>query len=135
MAVAAVDPRDGRGAGAPPTHTHRPGHMPRILIADDEAPIAMALRKALEMSQDDVEIDVALNGPDAHQKLLEKDYDVAKEAVERGVEADLIIITGKPSAEAAIAALGIQIEEFITKPFRYDRILATVEEVLARRAA
>ena len=120
--------------------------MSRVLIADDEAPICLALKETLVEIDSDVEI--ALDGKDAYEKLLNEHYDVvlldiympgmngldiAKAVKKRGIDTDIMIMTGKGTIEDTIDALGIQIEEFITKPFRFDKILVSVKEILEKR--
>ena len=121
--------------------------MSKILIADDEAPICMALKETLERI--DVDVDLALDGKEAYEMLLKEHYDVvlldiympgmngldiAKAVKEKGIDTDIMIITGQGTIDDTIKALEIQIEEFITKPFRFDIILESVKETLEKRS-
>ena len=122
--------------------------MPKVLIADDEAPVSMALREALSNAIEGIKVEIALNGEEAHEKLLKENYDVALLDIympgmngldiaqcvkERGIDTDIVIITGKGTIDDTIKALGIQIEELITKPFRYDKVVLCVREILEKR--
>ena len=122
--------------------------MPKVLIADDEAPVCMALRETIANARNDVEVEIALDGKDAYEKLLKEHYDVvlldiympgmngldiAQSVKKKGIDTDIVIITGKGTIDDTIKALGIQIEEYVTKPFRFDTILFSVEELLEKR--
>lgn len=81
--------------------------MPKVLIADDEAPVSMALREALSNAIGGIEVEIVLNGEEAHEKLLKENYDVALLDIympgmngldiaqcvkERGIDTDIVII-------------------------------------------
>ena len=59
--------------------------------------------------------------------------DIAKAVKEKGINTDIVIITGKETIDNTIDALSIQIEEFITKPFTFDKIILCVNEILEKR--
>ena len=116
----------------------------RILVIDDEVDMLMLLRMIIE-DNTDYEVETT-NSPSESIKLLkEKAFDLiitdlkmpGMDGIElfdefREIEPEIpvIIITAYGSIETADEALKKGVAEFITKPFRKDSILFTIERAL-----
>lgn len=115
----------------------------RILVVDDEEVILMILRTAL--SQNGHQVDTA-NDPSHALKLLKtQNYDLlvtdknmpGMDGVELAYKAramrpqiGIVLITGYASQQSAQALLRLGIDNYVTKPFRIDDVVKTLESVL-----
>lgn len=119
----------------------------RILVVDDERTVrevcAVALRK---MGHDVTAVEDAVK---ALRLAQEEEFDIVLTDIRMpGVTGDTlieqlkslrpdlctIIMTGFPTMELAIDAVGKGVYEFVTKPFRLEELRAAVDKALARRA-
>lgn len=116
----------------------------RVLVIDDEVDMLMLLRMIIE-DNTDYEVETT-NSPSESIKLLkEKPFDLIitdlkmpgmdgmelfDEFREMKPEIPVIIITAYGSIETADEAMKKGVAEFVTKPFRKDSILFTINRVL-----
>jgi len=116
----------------------------RILVIDDELDMLMLLRMIIE-DKTDYEVETT-NNPSEGLKLLTQDqYDLVitdlkmpgmdgielfDELKEIKPDIPVIIITAYGSLEIADEAMKKGVADFITKPFRKDNILFTINRVL-----
>jgi DNA-binding NtrC family response regulator len=116
----------------------------RILVVDDELDMLMLLRMMIEDSTD-YEVETTNNPSEALKMLTEKDVDLIisdlkmpgldgmelfDEAKDIKPDIPVIIITAYGSLEIADEAMKKGVADFITKPFRKDNILFTINRVL-----
>jgi len=116
----------------------------RILVIDDEPDMLMLLRMIIE-DNTDYDVETTNNPSEGLKMLTEENYDLVitdlkmpgmdgLEVFEelRKVLPDIpvIIITAYGSPEASDEALKKGVSEFITKPFRKDTIIFTINRVL-----
>ena len=116
----------------------------RILVIDDEPDMLMLLRMIIEDNTDYV-VETTNNPSEGLRILTREDYDlvitdlkmpgmdgleVFEELRKVIPEIPVIIITAYGSPEAADEALKKGVSEFITKPFRKDSIIFTINRVL-----
>jgi len=116
----------------------------RILVVDDELDMLMLLRMMIEDSTD-YEVETTNNASEALKILTEKDVDLVisdlkmpgldgmelfDEVKEIRSDMPVIIITAYASLEIADEAMKKGVADFITKPFRKDNILFTIDRVL-----
>ncbi|MBW2566628.1 MAG: response regulator [Deltaproteobacteria bacterium] len=116
----------------------------RILVVDDELDMLMLLRMMIEDSTD-YEVDTTNNPSEALKIVTEKDVDLVisdlkmpgmdgmelfDELKEIRPDIPVIIITAYGSLEIADEAMKKGVADFITKPFRKDNILFTINRVL-----
>jgi DNA-binding NtrC family response regulator len=116
----------------------------RILVVDDELDMLMLLRMIIE-DNSDYAVDTTNNPSEGLKMLTEKDYDLVisdlkmpgmdgmelfdeLQEIKPGVP--VIIITAYGSLETADDAMKKGVSDFITKPFRKDSILFTINRVL-----
>jgi len=116
----------------------------RILVVDDELDMLMLLRMIIE-DNTDYEVDTTNNPSEALKMVIENDYDLVisdlkmpgmdglelfGEVREMDPDLPLIIITAYGSLETSDEAIKKGVADFITKPFRKDSILFTINRVL-----
>jgi excisionase family DNA binding protein len=129
----------GDSAGSARTPTGRP----RVLVADDEASIRELLGRTLALAEYDV--DVVVDGRSALERLRADNYDLLiadlrmpgvdglqliREARRFNSLLKVIIITGYSSESAAIEAVNLGVNGYLTKPFRVAQVLSAVAKAL-----
>ena len=118
--------------------------LERILVIDDELDMLMLLRMIIE-NNTDYEVETTNNPSEALKMVMKNDYDLVISDLKmpgmdglelfdevKGMKPDLplIIITAYGSLETADEAMKMGVADFITKPFRKDSILFTINRVL-----
>jgi len=117
--------------------------MNKILIAEDEAPIANLLRTALEGA--DYRCVWAADGAAAADRLEAEPFDLVLldimlpkadgyEGLEycKALDVPVIFLTAKGTVQDRVRGLRLGAEDYITKPFELMELLARVETVLRR---
>ncbi len=116
----------------------------RILVIDDELDMLMLMRMIIE-DNTDYEVETTNNPSEALKMVTENDYDLVitdlkmpgMDGIElfdefKEIKSDIpvIMITAYGSLETADEAMKKGVADFITKPFRKDSILFTMNRVL-----
>ena len=117
-----------------------------ILVVDDDERIRQICTTYLTKVGHDVT--TAERAEDAMSRINERDFDIVLTDIRMpGIPGDVLIeklkkvrpglaavvMTGYPTMELAIDAVGKGVYEFLTKPFKLAELQATVEKVLQRR--
>ncbi|HEX6236790.1 MAG TPA: response regulator transcription factor [Acidimicrobiales bacterium] len=113
--------------------------MTRILIAEDEAQIASFLQKGLESNG--FTTSVVADGPTTAARARDEDYDllvldlglpgrdgldVLSELRRRGERLPVIVLTARDAVPDRVAGLELGADDYVTKPFSFDELLARV---------
>ncbi len=123
------------------------GARPRVLVVDDEAPIRRALRvnlaargyEVVEATDGDEALEAATNRP-LDLVLLDlglptrDGLDVLRALRRTDERVAVVVLTVRDSVRSKIDALDAGADDYITKPFSIDELLARVRAVLRRRA-
>ena len=119
----------------------------RILFAEDDATIRTSVSRMLRRST--FAVDEVDNGQDAVDFLLSAPYDLAildimmpemdgltavKKAREAGCRTPVIFLTAKDALEDRLNGLYAGADDYITKPFAFEELLARIH-VVVRRAS
>lgn len=121
--------------------------MSRILLVEDEAHLAEGVRFNLEAEGHDVR--VAADGTVALQQLVEEDvgydlvildlmlpevsgFEVASRTRAAGNYVPILILTAKDEPSDLVRGLEEGADDYLTKPFRLDELLARVRGLLRR---
>ncbi|MCZ6464687.1 MAG: response regulator transcription factor [Proteobacteria bacterium] len=122
--------------------------MARILVVEDEAHIAEGLQFNLEAEGHQVELATdgrraveVLTGSDEPFDLVLLDlmlpemngFEVARRTRAAGIYVPILILTAKDDSADLIRGLEEGADDYLTKPFRLDELLARVKGLLRRR--
>ncbi len=120
----------------------------RILIVEDNPKMADAVRRGLE--EHGYAIDVAHNGYDGEEMAATTEYDlllldlmlpdrdgieVCRNLRRRKVATPVIMLTALSATEEKIDGLDAGADDYITKPFEFEELLARVRAILRRGEA
>jgi len=118
----------------------------RILIVEDEEPLADAIARGLR--REGMAVDVALDGDEGHEKATITRYDVVvldrdlpgmsgdelcREIVASGALTRVIMLTASGSVADRVEGLSLGADDYLAKPFAFDELVARVR-ALARRS-
>lgn len=120
----------------------------RILVVEDERKVASFLEKGLR--EEGYSVDVAHDGPDGLMKAFVYDYDlllldvmlpgksgleIVRElrAKERAVP--VLMLTARDAQDDVVMGLDAGADDYLTKPFGFDELLARVRALLRRGGA
>jgi DNA-binding response OmpR family regulator len=120
----------------------------RILIIEDEPRIAVFLQHGLRAEghfcvvAEDGESGLSLaREGDFDLMILDlvlpgiHGYDVCQDLRMNGVGTPIIMVTGMDSPKDVVAGLRMGADDYMTKPFSFEELLARIENVLRRRGA
>ena len=117
----------------------------RILLAEDDAPVARFVRKGLEAEH--YAVDVASDGEEAQFMIDEFDFDlvildlnlprvdgleVLKHTRARKASLPILILTARSGIEARVKGLDLGADDYLGKPFSFIELAARVRALLRR---
>jgi DNA-binding response OmpR family regulator len=119
----------------------------RLLVVEDEPRLARSLRNGLE--EEGHAVDVALDGDDGVVLATTNEYDViildvllprrngfavCHEVRDRHVTTPILMLTARDSVADRVAGLNTGADDYLTKPFAFDELVARVNALARRRA-
>lgn len=119
----------------------------RILLAEDEVALNKAVSKILQ--RNNYTVDSVFDGEDALSYLTSGLYDLAildvmmpkldgiavlKTLREKGITIPVVILTAKSQTEDKVFGLDCGADDYITKPFEIDELLARIRAVTRRKS-
>ncbi|HYJ61552.1 MAG TPA: response regulator transcription factor [Actinomycetota bacterium] len=122
--------------------------MTRILVVEDEARIAAFVEKGLRA--EGFVVVACASVADASAQLRTEDFDlvvldlglpdgdgldVLRAMRERGLSIPVVILTARDGVRATVAGFDEGADDYVTKPFRFEELLARVRARLRPRAA
>lgn len=117
----------------------------RVLVIEDETKVASFISRGLE--EEGYAVEVAFDGKEGLDLLKSREYDVVlldlmipeidglqvlKSARESGIKTPVLILTAKSAKEDVVRGLDTGSDDYLTKPFSFDELLARMR-VLTRR--
>ena len=117
----------------------------RVLVVEDDAPLASFLRKGLEAEH--YAVDIAPDGDDARWMASECDYDlmildlnlpkmdgitVLRTLRPRKPSLPILVLTGRSRVEDRVQSLDSGADDYVMKPFSYTELSARVRALLRR---
>ena len=119
-----------------------------ILVVEDTIKVASFIQRGLEASQ--YQVDVEHDGEAGLNRLLLEDYDlvildvmlpkmdgfsVVKTMRKQGVKVPVLLLTARGALEDKVTGLDVGADDYLTKPFAFEELLARVRALLRRGAA
>jgi two-component system OmpR family response regulator len=119
----------------------------RALVVEDHAKLASLIHRGL--SEEGYAVDVAPDGPQALVRATATEYDVivldvmlpgldgfevCRRLREQTVQTPVLMLTARDGVDDRIAGLDLGADDYLTKPFAFDELLARLR-ALARRGA
>lgn len=117
----------------------------RILLVEDEHKISAAVKKGLE--QEAFSVDVAYTGNDALDFALTESYDlilldlmlpgmsgidVCAKLRKENIQTPILMLTAKSELEDKVTGLNAGADDYLTKPFAFEELLARARALLRR---
>jgi two-component system response regulator MprA len=118
----------------------------KILVVDDERAVRESLRRALELEGYEIEL-----AADGHEALYRLDGDAEPDAMildvlmpgvdglevcrrlrDNGSKLPVLMLTARTEVENRVAGLDAGADDYVTKPFALDELLARVRALLRR---
>ena len=120
----------------------------RILVAEDDKDLSLALKRVLEISKYDVEC--AYNGLEALNKVTERPdqfdviimdvmmpkmdgFTVVNNLRELNINTPILILTAKSETDDKVIGLDNGADDYLTKPFQIKELLARIRALLRRK--
>jgi heavy metal response regulator len=118
----------------------------RILVVEDEKKIADFIRRGLK--EEGYAVDVAPDGEEGHYMAATSEYDViildimlpkidgialCRKLVEEKIKAPVLMLTAKDSVKDKVTGLDAGADDYLTKPFAFEELLARIRSLLRKR--
>jgi two-component system response regulator MprA len=124
-----------------------PDRSPRILLVDDEQPIQTLL--SFPLQRDGYEVVAVADGREALARYSEQVFDlvvldlmlprmdgleVCRRLRDSGSKLPVLMLTARAEVESRVEGLDAGADDYVTKPFALDELLARVRALLRRTA-
>ena len=120
----------------------------RILVVEDERKVASFLRQGLQEEGHAVEVaadgaaalDLLLAAPGYDLAILDlmlprrDGFDVLRTLRQRHIQTPVLILTARDAVPDKVTGLDLGADDYLTKPFAFEELLARVRALLRRRA-
>lgn len=119
----------------------------RVLLIEDELKVAQFVARGLE--EEGYSVETAHDGKVGLQRIHEENYDILlldlmipeidglqllKQIRSEGIDTPVLIITAKSAKEDVVKGLDTGSDDYLTKPFSFDELLARMRVLLRRRS-
>jgi two-component system OmpR family response regulator len=119
----------------------------RILVVEDDSKAARFLKQGLE--EEGHAVDVAVDGEEGAQLGHVNPYDLivldiqlpwknglelSRELRREGIETPILMLTGRDSIQDVVRGLDAGADDYLTKPFAFDELLARVRALTRRQS-
>jgi DNA-binding response OmpR family regulator len=117
----------------------------RVLLVEDHKPLSRSLRQGLE--EEGYAVDIAVDGEEADVKARGTEYDVivldlmlpkidGLTLLQRwrrdGIKTHVLVLTARGSIEDRVRGLDLGADDYLTKPFDLEELLARVRALIRR---
>jgi heavy metal response regulator len=120
----------------------------RILVIEDEKKVASFIKRGLEAAS--YSVDMEYDGTAGLDRLLKSEYDLIildvmlpgidglslmKKIRERRIDVPILLLTARVTVADRVMGLDLGADDYLTKPFAFEELLARVRALLRRGAA
>ena len=120
----------------------------RVLVIEDETKVASFISRGLE--EEGYTVETAFDGKEGLELLRSREYDIVlldlmipeidgltvlKRARESGIGTPVLILTAKSTKEDVVRGLDTGSDDYLTKPFSFDELLARMRALTRRGGA
>lgn len=117
----------------------------RVLVVEDDEKLAGVLKKGLEEEQ--YAVDLSHDGADGGHWAIENPYDliildimlpnkdgmrICREVRDAGIHTPILMLTARDGMDDKVRGLNAGADDYITKPFSFEELLARVRALLRR---
>lgn len=117
----------------------------RVLVIEDEKKVANIIKKELESQS--YEVDVVYDGATGYQFAQKEGYDlilldialprkdgysILKDLRDKKISTPILVVTAKTAVEERVTGLDSGADDYITKPFAVEELLARVRSLIRR---
>ncbi len=117
----------------------------RVLVVEDESSLAELIKEGLE--DEGYSIDLAYDGEEGFDLAANEPYDVivldimlpkkdgfeiVRDLRSKGVKTPVLMLTAKSTTEDKVLGLNSGADDYLTKPFSFDELLARIRALLRR---
>ncbi|MGE5351800.1 MAG: response regulator [Acidobacteriota bacterium] len=118
----------------------------KVLLVEDEKKVASFIRKGLE--EEYYTVDVAFDGRQGRELALSQEYDLIildimlpfvngimllKEIRDNKISTPVLLLTARQSVENKVEGLDAGADDYLTKPFAFEELLARIRALLRRK--
>ncbi len=118
----------------------------RLLLVEDDSRVARFIKKGLEAER--YQVDVATDGHHGIDMGQAGTYDliildiilpttsgiqVCQYLRSKGIQTPILMLTAKDAVEDRVTGLGVGADDYLTKPFAFEELVARVQALLRRR--
>src|SRR4051794_25414563 len=126
--------------------SHKEGATVRVLLIEDHKPLVRALKQGLE--EEGFAVDTAQDGEEGDYKARTAEYDVIILDVmlpkqdglsllqnwrRSGLATHVLMLTARSSIEDKVRGLDLGADDYLTKPFQLEELLARLRALIRRR--
>lgn len=119
----------------------------KVLVVEDEKKVARFIKRGLE--QEGYAVDIAQDGAEGEQYIGIDNYDiivldimlprksgldVLKDLKQRNVKSRILLLTARDSVEDRVTGLNLGADDYLTKPFAFEELLARIRALTRRDA-
>jgi len=119
----------------------------RILVVEDEKKIAAFIKRGLK--EEGYAVDVAADGEEGYHLITENDYDLilldlllpkrdgislCRQIRQDAIQTPIIMLTAKSAVADKVTGLDAGANDYITKPFAFEELLARIRVLLRNTA-
>ncbi len=119
----------------------------RLLVIEDEKKVARFIKKGLE--EEGYAVDLAFDGEEGLAMVLDQVHDliildialpkidglqVLKKLRERNIRTPVLLLTVRATIEDKVLGLDFGADDYLTKPFAFQELLARIRALLRRKA-